>query len=615
MAVKVAVIDPGFGGMALGFKEAGFNVTVVFDKYVKAPENIPDSDVIAVNLIEMPPLCHADRPQDKRREITYDYFTAVCRMIESKRPKAFCLVMQKGMHKNPAFIKTLNDFQMLGYFYEYKVINSGKMTGLPVNEERLYLLGYRNDISYIKFPDNPDIGYSLSIRKLFGGETVEEEYYKINYEQIEEKTDDDCFLCWRKDRYIERPYADWNLIKMPLVRIDGKIHKLTPCEMAKLKGIPEEFNLGTSKNKTKLYRMLAYTPNVQVIQRIAYQLKNNLMQTPLKRMQEQNGAKFERIFAMYLDKKTGKKREPKTGQDGRWDYEYIYHGVVYYFNLKFYNSNSVAGDNILRVCQRLAKNIPTGDRKIILAVANTVSDEIKYICEEQYNIFIWDVKNLIWMFEEFPEIRNEFIALLNFPTEDMKAEKPRPDLFAETEEKHGIVDLKEKLRQIRPGHEEYQQYENVCIEILKYVLGDYLTLWYAQEKTDNGMYRFDLCCKIKNGVDQDFFETIKHYFNTKYIVFEFKNYSERITQQEIYTTEKYLYEKALRRVAFIISRNGADENALAAARGSLRESGKLILCLSDKDLMELIDIKEKNEQPAGLFFEAMLDDLLIHLEK
>ena len=38
MAVKVAVIDPGFGGMALGFKEAGFNVTVVFDKYVKAPD-------------------------------------------------------------------------------------------------------------------------------------------------------------------------------------------------------------------------------------------------------------------------------------------------------------------------------------------------------------------------------------------------------------------------------------------------------------------------------------------------------------------------------------------------------------------------------------------------
>lgn len=50
-------------------------------------------------------------------------------------------------------------------------------------------------------------------------------------------------------------------------------------------------------------------------------------------------------------------------------------------------------------------------------------------------------------------------------------------------------------------------------------------------------------------------------------------------------------------------------------RGSLRESGKLILCLSDRDILELIEIKERNEQPTEAFFGAMLDDLLIHLEK
>ena len=129
------------------------------------------------------------------------------------------------------------------------------------------------------------------------------------------------------------------------------------------------------------------------------------------------------------------------------------------------------------------------------------------------------------------------------------------------------------------------------------------------------MYRFDLCCKIKNGVDEDFFNTVRQYFHTKYIVFEFKNYNDQITQKEIYTTEKYLYEKALRRVAVIISRKGASDSALAAARGSLRETGKLILCLSDDDLMDLIDIKDKNEQSTGSFLEAMLDDILIHLEK
>lgn len=58
-------------------------------------------------------------------------------------------------------------------------------------------------------------------------------------------------------------------------------------------------------------------------------------------------------------------------------------------------------------------------------------------------------------------------------------------------------------------------------------------------------------------------------------MFEFNNYTEKISQKEIYTTERYLYEKALRSVAIIVSRQGADANALS----------------------------------------AMMDDLLIHLEK
>ena len=171
------------------------------------------------------------------------------------------------------------------------------------------------------------------------------------------------------------------------------------------------------------------------------------------------------------------------------------------------------------------------------------------------------------------------------------------------------------MLKIAPGTEHFPEYESVCVDILKYVLGQYLTLWRVQEKSNDGLYRFDLCCKIKNDVNHDFFDTIRNYFNTKYIVFEFKNYSKKITQKEIYTTEKYLYEKALRKVAVIISRNGADDHALQAARGCLRETGKLILCLSDNSLMQMIDIKENGEQIPADFLEEMLDNILLHLEK
>ena len=267
-----------------------------------------------------------------------------------------------------------------------------------------------------------------------------------------------------------------------------------------------------------------------------------------------------------------------------------------------------------KASERLSKGKKEGDC-IILVVANIVSEEVKELCKSEYGINIWDAGNLLWLFREFIRIENEFVAFLNYSTEVIEPQKPEPYIFDEIEIRTEDESLKEKLLKIKPGTEQWQQYEKVCIEILKYVLGDYLTLWYAQENTDNGMYRFDLCCKVKAGANQDFFDTVQQYFNTKYIVFEFKNHSEKITQKEIYTTEKYLYEKALRRVAIIISRKGADENALAAVRGSLRESGKLILCLSDRDILELMEIKERNEQPTEAFLGAMLDDLLIHLEK
>jgi tRNA1(Val) A37 N6-methylase TrmN6 len=45
----------------------------------------------------------------------------------------------------------------------------------------------------------------------------------------------------------------------------------------------------------------------------------------------------------------------------------------------------------------------------------------------------------------------------------------------------------------------------------------------------------------------------------------------------------------MRGTAFIVSRKGANENALNAARGALRESGKLIICLSLDDIFDMLE--------------------------
>ena len=70
----------------------------------------------------------------------------------------------------------------------------------------------------------------------------------------------------------------------------------------------------------------------------------------------------------------------------------------------------------------------------------------------------------------------------------------------------------------------------------------------------------------------------------------------------------------MRSIGVIISANGADNNAIWAAKGVFRETGKLILLLDKNDLKEMCRLKKNNDDPANFLMEK-LDELLSELEK
>ena len=123
----------------------------------------------------------------------------------------------------------------------------------------------------------------------------------------------------------------------------------------------------------------------------------------------------------------------------------------------------------------------------------------------------------------------------------------------------------------------------------------------------------DLIARLQP-VQSAFWATLVNDFRARYIVFEFKNYSNPITQDQIYGTERYLYATALRSVAIIIARNGYDENANRAVQGALREQGKLILCLDLKEFTGMLRAFDAGDE----FEEVLLakrDDLLMSLAR
>jgi len=289
--------------------------------------------------------------------------------------------------------------------------------------------------------------------------------------------------------------------------------------------------------------------------------------------------------------------------------------IKYIIEVKYYRKAEANLSMILDAVNKL-KQITNSSYCSILVVSNLLSDKIKDQIEEEQAVNIIDVRNLLYMVQDNSQLKSKLLDKLEYSTQEMISTKPRIELnpIIKMKEIKHPNNLIEGLMKIKPGKKYFAEYERQCLKILQYLFEEDLTSWNQQYKSNEDLYRFDLVCKIKNGNLGEFWEIVKSYFNSKYIIFEFKNYTNYITQKEIYTTEKYLYSKALRSVAIIITRKGIDENGLKASKGVLRENGKFIIVLNDDDIVNMIKNKINNGSPADYLAEK-LDSMLLELEK
>lgn len=266
--------------------------------------------------------------------------------------------------------------------------------------------------------------------------------------------------------------------------------------------------------------------------------------------------------------------------------------------------------NMLDECTKETNYIP------ILVLFSRRSYMIKDRLVDNYNINVIDISNLLYLVSNNQKMKDRLINLLDFSTESIIEKELyfNIDLKQYKKCKESSYGYIERLETIIAGKKNAQQYEKFCVDILKYLFNDTLSLWEEQQRSNDDLFRFDLICKIKNNINNEFFNTIENYFSSKYIIFEFKNYIEEITQKEVYTTEKYLYKTALRTVAILLTRNGVDKNGIKAIKGTLRENGKLIIVLDDSDIKQMIYAKEHGEDYIEILINK-LDKMLVSLEK
>jgi len=307
-------------------------------------------------------------------------------------------------------------------------------------------------------------------------------------------------------------------------------------------------------------------------------------------------------------------------------------GVVALVELKFYRNRRIPSGPLMDAAARLVSYSKRQHAVLVLIVSGEVLSATKLTMLNQHGIILWDRADLAG----FIENKGDEALLENFrrllmsaqqgtdvvdPFDDLDIGSMGPDtiltFMAPPQAEKLVVPEKgqrmiQELSVIPLGKEGWGAFEKKAGEILKYLFERDLTVWEEQQVTDDDLARFDLVCRILP--EDDFWRSLILAFNSRYILFEFKNYTDPITQAQIYTTERYLYPRALRSVGIIISRKGATDHAQAAAKGALREQGKLIMLLDDEDLVKML-IKRDAGGSASDYLSDKLDEFLLSLSR
>lgn len=301
---------------------------------------------------------------------------------------------------------------------------------------------------------------------------------------------------------------------------------------------------------------------------------------------------------------------------------------------KLYRSKRVHIGQIVQAIYQVKFYAQHGSfKKAMLVVSSIVGKESRVKLERDYGVIVWDRSTIFYLLQENPLLRAEFEDFFNLISVQDEEEAfegieledrderlnilssdidPAEQVSQDQQKSYKENNLCKELKEIKAGREYYRDFEEKCEEILKYIFEKDLTAWNSQNRTDDGLNQFDLICRIVS--IHDFWRSISQNFNSKYILFEFKNYIEPIKQAQVYSTEKYLFSRALRSIGFIIAKNGADKNAVKAMKGALREHGKLMILLTPEDLCEMLKLKDEGNDPNG-FLADKVDDFLITLSR
>ena len=166
-------------------------------------------------------------------------------------------------------------------------------------------------------------------------------------------------------------------------------------------------------------------------------------------------------------------------------------------------------------------------------------------------------------------------------------------------------DLRQRLKACPPGREGWRRFEDACVDTLRFLFIPPLKEPLLQPRSYSGIDRRDAVFPNRNLELGNNWGHLYRELGARLVLFEFKNYDvNEIGKDEVNQTLNYL-SRPMGRLA-IMCCNRLPNRAADIRRNSIySEDQKVILFLTTDNLIEMLAIKERGEEPSDLILDLV----------
>jgi hypothetical protein len=168
---------------------------------------------------------------------------------------------------------------------------------------------------------------------------------------------------------------------------------------------------------------------------------------------------------------------------------------------------------------------------------------------------------------------------------------------------HTSNDLRRMLDGCPAGLDGWKRYESAALATLRYLFVPPLAEPYVQPRSYSGIDRRDAVFPNRITDTSNSWGLLRADLDARLILVEFKNYDrEEIGKAETDQTGNYL-KKSMGRLAIICCNKVPDASAHIRRNTIYSEEKKVILFVGTPQLKEMLDIKDRGEDPADLIVD------------